>query len=103
MATYLVAFVVCDFLNKTDGNFAVWAQSSAINQTDYALDIGPKVLKHLEDFFDIKFPIPKMDMVAIPDFSMGAMENWGLITYRETAMLFEKGVSSAVSKKWIAK
>jgi aminopeptidase N len=103
MSTYLVAFVVCDFQSKSDGNFAVWARRNAISQIDYALEIGPKILKHFEDFFDIKFPIPKMDMIAIPDFSMGAMENWGLITYREVAMLYEKGVSSAVSKKWIAK
>jgi aminopeptidase N len=41
-------------------------------------------------------------MIAIPDFSAGAMENWGLITYRETAMLFKEGVSAATNKQRIA-
>lgn len=47
-----------------------------ISQVEYAKYIGPKVLKFYEDYFDIKFPLPKVDMIAIPDFSAGAMENW---------------------------
>lgn len=46
------------------------------SQVEYAKYIGPKVLKFYEDYFDIKFPLPKVDMIAIPDFSAGAMENW---------------------------
>jgi len=60
----------------------VWARSSAISQAGYPVKIGPKALKFFEDYFDEKYPLPKQDMVAIPDFSAGAMENWGLITYR---------------------
>lgn len=45
-------------------------------KVEYAKYIGPKVLKFYEEYFDIKFPLPKMDMIAIPDFSAGAMENW---------------------------
>ena len=84
MSTYLVAFTVFDFkfIKSADGNFRVWARSEAIDQAKYSLSIGPKILKHYEDFFQIKFPLPKIDMVALPDFSAGAMENWGLITYR---------------------
>jgi aminopeptidase N len=82
MSTYLVAFVVCDFVSKSNGNFTVWARGDAIRSAEYALSIGPKILKHLEEFFDIKYPLPKVDMIALPDFSAGAMENWGLITYR---------------------
>lgn len=69
---------------------------------EYAKYIGPKVLKFYEDYFDIKFPLPKVDMIAIPDFSAGAMENWGLITYRETALLFSPNVSSSSSQHRVA-
>lgn len=82
MSTYLVAFVISDFVHLSDGNFSIWARQEALTQTHYALEIGPKILKYYEDFFDIKYPLPKMDMIALPDFSAGAMENWGLITYR---------------------
>lgn len=84
MSTYLVAFMVSDFdvRKSTEGNFNVWARHEAINQAHYSLNIGPKILKYYEEYFKIKFPLPKMDMVALPDFSAGAMENWGLITYR---------------------
>lgn len=82
MSTYLVAFAVTDFEKITSGNFTVWARRNAIAQAQYSLDIGPKLLRFFENFFDIKFPLPKIDMVALPDFSAGAMENWGLITFR---------------------
>lgn len=84
MSTYLVAFVVSDFdvQKSEDGTFRVWARHEAINQSQYSLKIGPKILKCYEDYFKIKYPLPKMDMIALPDFSAGAMENWGLITYR---------------------
>jgi aminopeptidase N len=89
MSTYLVAFVVCDFVNNTDGTVSVWARSDTIQSTNYALSIAPKIIKFLEDFFDIKYPLPKTDLIAIPDFAFGAMENFGLITFRETAMLYD--------------
>lgn len=82
MSTYLVAFVVCDFDVKYSGNFGTWTRGDSIKSAEYALKIGPMILKFFEDFFKIKFPLPKMDMIAIPDFAAGAMENWGLITYR---------------------
>lgn len=85
MSTYLVAFIVSDFdvRKSEDGNFGVWARHDAINQSQYSLNIGPKILKFYEDYFKVKYPLPKMDMVAISDFiKFYAMENWGLITYR---------------------
>ncbi|KAF5289209.1 hypothetical protein FQR65_LT00096 [Abscondita terminalis] len=97
MSTYLVAFVVSDFVSLKNGNFSVWVRKEAELQAKYSLDAGPKILKYFEDFFQIKFPLPKVDMIALPDFAAGAMENWGLVTYRETAMLYEEGVSSRSS------
>lgn len=102
MSTYLVAFVVCDYKNLSDGNFAVWARPDAIHSARYALSVGVRVLSYLEQFFNLSYPLPKVDMVALPDFSSGAMENFGLITYRETAMLYEEGVSAANNKQRVA-
>jgi aminopeptidase N len=75
MSTYLVAFVVCDFVNISNEkeNFAVWARPDAIHSTDYSLSIGPKIINFLNDFFDIKYPLPKMDLIAVPDFLFGAV------------------------------
>ena len=100
MSTYLVAFVVSKFANEvspqTDNNvmFRIWARKDALDQVAYAKDVGPRMLEYFEDFFNVSYPLPKQDMIAIPDFSAGAMENWGLITYRETALLFKPGVSA---------
>ncbi|XP_035779782.1 aminopeptidase N-like [Anopheles albimanus] len=101
MSTYLVAFVVCDYVNISNGNFSVWTRADAISSARYALSVGPKLLKFLEGFFHIDYPLPKLDMIALPDFSAGAMENWGLITYRETAMLYEENVSAISNKQHV--
>lgn len=82
MSTYLVAFAVVDFYQLSETIFHVWARQEAIDQARYSLTVGSKVLSFYEDYFGIKFPLPKMDMIALPDFNSGAMENWGLITFR---------------------
>ena len=69
------------------------------SQADLAADAGPFILRELEKYFNIPYPLPKTDMVALPDFKYGAMENWGLITYRETALLYERGVSSLSNRE----
>jgi aminopeptidase N len=83
MSTYLIAFVVSDFKsgNATE-NFHVWAREGAIEQVQYRVDVGPLLLTAMEQFLDLEYLMPKMDEVAVPDFSAGAMENWGLTTYR---------------------
>lgn len=73
MSTYLFAFVVSDFVNKTAGKFSVWTRSEASRSAEYALEIGPKLLKFLETFFGINYVLPKIDMIALPDFTAGAM------------------------------
>ena len=108
MSTYLVAFVVSKFgfevSPATSNNvmFRIWARKDALDQIAYAKDVGPKMLQYFEDYFNVTYPLPKQDMIAIPDFSAGAMENWGLITYRETALLFKPGVSAIGNKQRIA-
>ncbi|GBP46446.1 Aminopeptidase N [Eumeta japonica] len=102
MSTYLVAFAVTDFGRSADGNFAVWARREALPSAAYALEIGPKILRFLEDYYKIKFPLPKIDMIALPDFKAGAMENWGLLTFREIAMLYDPAVSPTTAKARVA-
>ncbi|XP_017039012.1 aminopeptidase N-like [Drosophila ficusphila] len=107
MSTYLVAYSVNSFSHKSSTlpngtHFRTWARPNAIDQCDFAAEFGPKVLKFYEQLFGTKFPLPKLDQIALPDFNAGAMENWGLVTYRETNLLFLAGHSSLVDKQELA-
>lgn len=62
--------------------FRVWARPEAIDQSEFAKRVGPRFLAFYEQFFGVKYPLPKQDLLAIPDFKIGAMENWGIITFR---------------------
>lgn len=90
MSTYLVAFIVSDFdyiesvsYNRSE---AVYARTQMIQdgRAEYALNVSVEILKVLENFTGISYQIDKMYQAAIPDswFSAGAMENWGLVTYK---------------------
>ncbi|XP_020619456.1 endoplasmic reticulum aminopeptidase 1-like isoform X1 [Orbicella faveolata] len=107
MSTYLVAFVVCDFTNISDVTsrgvkVSVWAPTEQIEQGQFALEVGVKVLSYYETIFNVDYPLPKQDLIAIPDFAAGAMENWGLITYRLTSLLYDENKSSDSNKQWVA-
>lgn len=62
--------------------FRIWARKEALDQVELAKETGPKILSYFSKYFSTEYPLPKQDMAAIPDFNAGAMENWGLITYR---------------------
>ncbi|XP_047435973.1 aminopeptidase Ey-like [Mugil cephalus] len=109
MSTYLLAFVVCDFayIGTKPGAevlIRIWARRKAIQegQGDYALEKTGPILSFFENYYNSPYPLTKSDQIALPDFSAGAMENWGLITYRETALLYNEGVSSNGDKEWVA-
>ncbi|XP_032798708.2 aminopeptidase N [Daphnia magna] len=110
MSSYLVAMMVSEFVSELsnpslspDVEFKIWARPSFRNQTKYSADIGPRILnEYVTKYFQIEFPLPKVDMAAIPDFAAGAMENWGLITYRETDLLYDERRSSASAKQRVA-
>ncbi|XP_044518614.1 endoplasmic reticulum aminopeptidase 1 [Gracilinanus agilis] len=106
MSTYLVAFIISDFesvskMTKSGVKVSVYAVPEKISQTGYALDAAVTLLEFYEDYFRIPYPLPKQDLAAIPDFQSGAMENWGLTTYRESGLLYDTKKSSASSKLWI--
>ncbi|TRY78485.1 hypothetical protein TCAL_06176 [Tigriopus californicus] len=98
MSTYLLAFLISEFQPTvgidSDIDFSIYHMPGKEDQAVKAAEVGPRVLKYYEDYFGIDYPLPKMDMAAIPDFSAGAMENWGLITYREATLLYQESISS---------
>ncbi|KAG8184338.1 hypothetical protein JTE90_005356 [Oedothorax gibbosus] len=92
MVTYLLAIVVCDFeyketITENGVRLRTYAAPYLIEKAQYALDTGSKILTYYETYFDIPFPLKKLDMIAIPDFAANGMENWGLVTYRERSFL----------------
>nr|XP_020450130.1 leucyl-cystinyl aminopeptidase [Monopterus albus] len=105
MSTYLVAFIIADFTpiskNVSDTLVSVYSVPEKKEYTDYALDTASKLLEFYSDFFDIDYPLKKLDLVAIPDFLAGAMENWGLMTFRETSLLVGNK-SSSLEKQVVA-
>ncbi|KAK8180195.1 peptidase family M1-domain-containing protein [Phyllosticta capitalensis] len=107
MSTYLLAFIVGE-LNVIESNdFRVPVRVFAtpdkdINHGKFSLDLAARTLDFYEKKFNSPFPLPKMDMVAIPDFSAGAMENWGLVTYRVVDVLFDEKTSGASTKQRVA-
>lgn len=104
MSTYLVALVVSDFDSLVDepNNCATWARPNAIKQAEYALSVMAPLLKFYEKAVDQPYQLTKLDMVALPDFASGAMENWGLITYKESNMLYDQNDSPITTKQSIA-
>uniref|UniRef100_A0A8C2BYG9 Aminopeptidase n=1 Tax=Cyprinus carpio TaxID=7962 RepID=A0A8C2BYG9_CYPCA len=106
MSSYLLAFIVCDFrsvsgMTATGINISIYAVPEKWHQTHYALEAALRLLEFYEQYFNILYPLPKMDLIAIPDFQSGAMENWGLTTYRETSLLYDPDISSASDKLWV--
>lgn len=108
MSTYLLAFVIGDLQvksgkTKNDVDVNVYAtKAQPASSLEFALDHSIKSIEFFEDYFGVPYPLPKSDQVALPDFSNGAMENWGLVTYRESALLYTPGVTSIASKQYIA-
>ena len=107
MSTYLLAFVVGDLVSveadAADGTrVGIWTTPGKESQAAFALDTSVKLLGYFNDYFGIPYPLPKLDHIAIPDFAAGAMENWGCVTYRETALLVDPANSSAGTRQRVA-
>jgi aminopeptidase N len=106
MSTYLVAFLVGDFqctAGTSEGvDIRVCATPDKVKLTSYALDVAKYVLDYYDNYFQIPYPLKKLDLIAIPDFEAGAMENFGAITYRETDLLLDPKTASVASKQNVA-
>lgn len=107
MSTYLVAFIVGElkYIETTNSSVPIRVYATPdqdIEHGRFSLDLAAKTIPFYEKAFDSKYPLPKMDMVAVPDFSAGAMENWGLITYRTVDLLLNEKTSGASTKERIA-
>lgn len=107
MSTYLLAFIVGDFeyveKRSADGVLVrVYTTPGKKHQAQFALECAAKTITFFNKYFAIPYPLPVLDMIAIPDFAAGAMENWGAITYRETALLVDAKNSSTMNKQWVA-
>ncbi|XP_034112270.1 aminopeptidase N isoform X1 [Drosophila albomicans] len=107
MPTYLLAFIVSNMVEShfadLDGGLVprveIWTRPSSVDMTHYAYKMVRKFLPYYENYFGIKNKLPKIDLVSVPDFGFGAMENWGLITFRDSALLVPEDQELASSSE----
>ncbi|PWY86328.1 aminopeptidase B [Aspergillus sclerotioniger CBS 115572] len=112
MSTYLLAWAVGDFeyveamtQRKYQGKsipVRVYTTKGLKEQARFALECAHRTVDYFSEVFEIEYPLPKADLLAVHEFAMGAMENWGLVTYRTTAVLFNEGKSDTRYKNRIA-
>ncbi|XP_075705846.1 glutamyl aminopeptidase [Rhinoderma darwinii] len=107
MSTYLVAFAVHQFtfeerFSKRGIPLRIYVQPLQKETAVYAADTTKVVFDFFEEYFNMDYSLPKLDQMAIPDFGTGAMENWGLITYRETNLLYDPNESATINKQRVA-
>lgn len=107
MSSYLLAFIVGHFefvekISPEGVRVRVYVTPGKKHQAKFALDVSVKIMSFYHKYFGIAYPLPTLDLIAIPDFANGAMENWGAVTYRETALLFDDEHSSLHTKQMVA-
>ncbi|RXG47320.1 hypothetical protein VDGE_07150 [Verticillium dahliae] len=103
MSTYLLAWAIGDFeyveafterrYNGKQLPVRVYTTRGLKEQGRWALWHAPRIIDYFSDIFGIEYPLPKADLLAVHEFSAGAMENWGLVTYRTTAVLYDEKTS----------
>ncbi|MDE2292861.1 MAG: M1 family metallopeptidase [Elusimicrobia bacterium] len=106
MSTYLLALAVARLVpvsrkvGKTE--VTVWTDPAEAGQAGFALDAAEASLVRLNDYFDLPYQLPKVDLVAVPDFAAGAMENWGAVFFRDSALLVDPKLSSTRAQRRVA-
>ena len=102
MSSYLLAIVVSDYQcinDSVDGiQVSTCAQPKYFHKLDYPLEKAKDIIHYLNEYFQIKFPLPKVDHISIPDFLLGAMENWGLILYKEYYLSYHENDTTTSTK-----
>ncbi|KAM9331549.1 aminopeptidase Q [Gastrophryne carolinensis] len=94
MSTYITAFVVCDcdYISTTErgSEIRIWGRKEMIQKgyANFSLKIAGPLLSFMEDLLNVSYPLQKTDLVAMPEFGVGAMENWGLITFQESSLMY---------------
>ena len=89
-------------MTKSGVEVNVWAtKAQPVESLDFPLEVAVGTVDFFDEYFGIPYPLPKLDHIALPDFSSGAMENWGLVTYREVALLVDK-TSSVSMREYVA-
>uniref|UniRef100_A0A8D2B0P0 Aminopeptidase n=1 Tax=Sciurus vulgaris TaxID=55149 RepID=A0A8D2B0P0_SCIVU len=106
MSTYLLAYIVSEFKSvetRSPNNvlIRIWARPDAIDEGhgEYALNVTGPILNFFAEHYDTPYPLEKSDQIGLPDFNAGAMENWGLVTYRENSLLYDPLFSSSGNKE----
>ncbi len=107
MSTYLLALLAGDMTavpGEADGvRMGAYAPTGRQDQARYALDVAEHVLPYYDAYFGVRFPLPKLDLIAVPgNYEAGAMENWGAITFIDDAMLFDPKISAPATRQQIA-
>ncbi len=106
MSTYLVAIAVGRLAARrrlvAGTEVAVWALPHELALADFALDVTEATLPLLNDYFALPYPYPKLDLIAVPDFAMGAMENWGAIFFRDSRLLVDHRRASTATQRVVA-
>ena len=104
MSTYLLAWVIGKFHGKTIKNThgvevtTYCALNQDVDSVDFANEVAARALEFYDDNYGVPYPLKKLDQVALPDFEAGAMENWGLVTYRESMLLAGKNATLGTKK-----
>ncbi|MBI2474501.1 MAG: M1 family metallopeptidase, partial [Candidatus Taylorbacteria bacterium] len=107
MSTYLLAFISGELEsiegeNKDGVLVRVFTTHGKKKQAEFALEVAKRSLEFYTEYFGIPYPLPVLDMIGAPDFAAGAMENWGAVTYRESALLVDPDHTATEAKQWVA-
>ena len=107
MSTYLLAFVYGEMgykeaVTKHGVTIRTYATPENVDHTEFALEVAVKTLDFFTEYFDIPYPLQKCDLIALPDFASGAMENWGCVTFRESCLFVDPANTSLPTKQYVA-
>lgn len=106
MSTYLLALAVARLesseIQVGGTRVAVWTLPGELRLSSFALQVTSAVLPLLNNYFDLRYPYPKLDLVSVPDFAMGAMENWGAIFFRDSQLLLDESRASIATQRIVA-